>query len=71
MKRSDRVLNRITSWSVVLCVLANRPASVLAQNPSGVKEQLADRGMSITTLYGGVLSGLDGGRDKEARTPET
>jgi porin len=61
MKRREQLLNRLTSWSVVVCVLAGRPAFVLAQNPSGVKEQLADRGVSITTLYGGVVSGLDGG----------
>ena len=56
------MLNRVTSWSVALCVLAGTPVSVLAQNQSGVKEQLADRGVTLTTLYGAVLSGLDGGR---------
>jgi porin len=53
------VLNRVTSWSVALCVLAGSPLSVLAQNPSGVKEQLADHGVTITTLYGAVLSGVE------------
>jgi hypothetical protein len=32
---------------------------VFAQNPSDVKEQLADHGVTITTLYGAVLSDLD------------
>jgi porin len=58
------VLNRVTSWSVAICVLAGSPVSVLAQNPSGVKEQLADRGVTITTLYGAVLSDLDSGRGR-------
>ena len=58
MKRRERLLNRLTSWSVVVCVFGGRPAFVLAQNPSGVKVQLADRGVSITTLYGGVVPGL-------------
>jgi len=62
MRRRERVLNRVTSWSVALCMLAGTPVSVLAQNQSGVQEQLADRGVTLTTLYGAVLSGLDGGR---------
>jgi porin len=57
-------MNRITSWSVAVCVLAGSPVSVLAQNPSGVKEQLADHGVAITTLYGAVLSGVDTGREQ-------
>ena len=43
-------------------MLAASPVSVLAQDPSGVKEQLADRGVTITTPYGVVLSDLDSGR---------
>jgi len=46
---------------VVICVLGGSPVSVLAQNASGAKEQLADRGVTITTTYGAVLSNLDGG----------
>ena len=45
-------------------MLAGSPVSVLAQNPSGVKEQLADRGVTITTLYGAVLSDLDSVRGR-------
>jgi hypothetical protein len=58
------------SWSLAAYV-AGGPVSVLAQNQSGVQQQLADRGVTITTLYGAVLSGLDGGRDREAHTQET
>jgi len=54
-------LNRVISWTVALCVLAGSPVSVCAQNPSDVKEQLADRGVTIATVYGAVLSGVDGG----------
>jgi len=54
-------LNRVISWSVALCVLAGSPVSVCAQNPSGVKEQSADRGVTIATVYGAVLSCVDGG----------
>jgi porin len=50
----------VTSWSVVI-LLGGSPVSVLAQNPSGVNEQLADRGVTITTTYGAVLSNLNGG----------
>jgi len=62
MKRHERALNRVTWWSAALCVLVSNPVSLLAQNPSGVKEQLADRGVTISTLYGAVLSGVDGVR---------
>jgi len=65
MKRHERVLNRVTSWSVALCVLVCSPVSLLAQNPSGVKERLADHGVTITTLYGAVLSDLDNGRGQK------
>jgi porin len=57
-----RLLNGVASWSVACCVLAGSPVSALAQDPSGVQEPSADRGVTITTLYGAVLSGLDGGR---------
>jgi porin len=60
MRRRERVLNRVTWWSVALGVVVACPVPVLAQNPSGVKEQLADRGVTITTLYGAVLSAVDG-----------
>jgi porin len=59
----ERVSNRVVSWSVALCVLVSCPVSLLAQNPSG-GEPLADHGVTITTLYGGVLSGLDGGHQQ-------
>ena len=62
MRVRKRRLNGAASWSLAVCVLAGRPVSVLAQNESGVQEQLADRGVTITTLYDAVLSGLDGGR---------
>ena len=65
MKRRERVLSRVTSWSVVLCVLAGRPVFALAQNRSGVKEHLADRGVTITPQYGAVLSDLDNGRGQK------
>jgi porin len=61
MRLRKHVLNGVASWSVALWVLAS-PVSVLAQNPSGVQAPLVDRGVTITTLYGAVLSGLDGGR---------
>ena len=44
----SRRLNPVTCWSVAICVLGGSPISVLAQNASGVKEQLADRGVAIT-----------------------
>jgi len=62
MRVRKRRLNGAASWSLAVCVLAGRPVSVLAQNESGVQEQLADRGVTITTLYDAVLSGLDGGQ---------
>jgi len=64
MKYREQVSNRVVLWSVALCVLVSCPVSLLAQNPSGVKEQLADHGVTITTLYGGVLSGLDRGHEQ-------
>ena len=57
--RNRTLSNRVISWSVVVCALASGP-SVLAQNASGVREQLADRGVTIATTYGALLSGVDG-----------
>jgi len=65
MKSREQVSNRVVAWSVALCVLAGRPVSVLAQNPSGVKERLADRGVTITPLYGAALSELNNGREQK------
>lgn len=57
-------MSGVAKWTVVLCVLAGATASVLAQSPSDVKEQLADHGVTIMPLYGAVLSHLDSANEQ-------
>ena len=62
MTRRKLRVHGAACWGVIAYMLAGGAVSVGAQSPFEVQQQLADRGVTITTLYGGVLSGLDGGR---------